>query len=311
MLKLGILTRDANHYASLVKQANLPGLQIEFCQNHVDSLPDLSQIEILLAEPKLAAQVVLHCPKLKWLQSTWAGNKPLFDLPRKDYLLSGVKDVFQDAMAEYVFAYMLYFSRNIAGFKQQQQQVLWQAPAHTTLKGKSLGILGVGNIGKGIAQKAQVFGMQVRGLSHSSRDCIHVDHYFVWSEISSLCKGLDYLLCLLPHSQQTEGVINAEFLALLPAHCIFINAGRGQTVVEQDLLTALKTNALKAAVLDVFSLEPLPGSHPFWSMENVFITQHSAAESKPEDIVQILLKNYDLFLQNLPLHGQLNFFKFY
>jgi phosphoglycerate dehydrogenase-like enzyme len=311
MLKLGILTRDANHYATLIKQANLPDLHIEFCQDHVDTLPDLSQVEILLAEPKLAAQVVLHCPKLKWLQSTWAGNKPLFDLPKQDYILSGVKDVFQDAMAEYVFAYMLYFSRNIAGFKQQQQQALWQAPVHATLKGKSLGILGVGNIGKGVAQKAQAFGMQVRGLSHRSRDCIHIDHYFVWSEISTLCKGLDYLLCLLPHSQQTEGVINAEFLALLPAHCIFINAGRGQTVIEEDLLSALQQQTIKAAVLDVFSLEPLASSHPFWSMENVFITQHTAAESQPQDIVQILLKNFALFLQNKPLHGQLDFCKAY
>ncbi|KXI27060.1 D-2-hydroxyacid dehydrogenase [Paraglaciecola hydrolytica] len=311
MYKLGILTRNATHYATLLEQAQLPDLHIEFCQDHVDTMPDLSQIDILLAEPKLAAQVVLNCPKLKWLQSTWAGNKPLFDLAKKDYLLSGVKDVFQDAMAEYVFAYMLYFSRNIEGFKQRQQKALWQAPVHTTLKGKNLGILGVGNIGKGVAQKAQAFGMQVRGLSHSSRDCMHVDQYFTWSEITTFCAGLDYLLCLLPHSQQTEGVIDAKLLALLPTHCVLINAGRGQTINEQDLLTALQQNTLKAAVLDVFSLEPLISSHPFWSMENVYITQHTAAESQPEDINKIFVKNYVLFMQNLPLQGLLDFHRGY
>ena len=311
MYKLGILSRDAESYATLITQADLQNLQLCFYHQDSASAADLSEVEILLAEPKLAAQVLMQCPQLKWLQSTWAGNKPVFDMPRQDYVFSGVKDVFQDAMAEYVFAYILYFSRNIAGFKQKQQQAMWQSPGFSSLKGQTLGIIGVGNIGKGVAATARAFGMRVKGLSRSSRDCDDVDEYFSWAGLTEFCSGLDYLVCLLPHSQHTEGVINAALLTLLPNSCVLINAGRGQALVEQDLILALNNNALKAAVLDVFCHEPLDAQHPFWQMDNVYITQHTAAESKPQDIAQIFVQNYALFTQGLPLHGQLDFSQAY
>lgn len=311
MYKLGILTRHAELYASLIQQAKLPQLDIVFAQEHEHDLADLSQLDILLAEPKLAAKILLQCTNLQWLQSTWAGNKPLFDLAKQDYVLTGVKDVFKGAMAEYVFAYILYFSRNIAAFKQQQTRAVWQAPAYSSLQGKTLGIIGVGNIGQAVAKTAKSFSMQVRGLTHSSRGCDFVDKYFSWAELPQFCHGVDYLLCLLPHTQATEGAIDQQLLSLLPPHCVLINAGRGQTIVEDDLTAALQQQLIKAAVLDVFDTEPLPQTHPFWTMDNVFITNHTAAESQPQDIAQIFLQNFNLFRHKQSLLGQLDFFKSY
>lgn len=311
MHQLGILSCQAGQYAALFQHAELSGIKLLFANEQAASPQQLAKVDILLADPDLAVKALEHCHQLKWLQSTWAGNKPLFDHPKRNYLLSGVKDVFQAAMVEYVFAYILYFSRNIDGFRQQQLKAKWHAPGFTSLGKRRLGIIGVGNIGQGVARAAKQFGMHVNGLSFHSRDCEAVDQYYQWDQAAEFCHGLDFLLCLLPHSQLTEGKIDQHFLALLPPECILINAGRGQTIVEQDLLNCLQNKRLKAAVLDVFEQEPLPATHPFWQMDNVYITQHTAAKSQPSEIFTIFKHNAALFSQNQPLHGQLNFLRGY
>lgn len=305
--KLGILSRDAEQYAQLITQRGLADINLSFACSSSPAPRELKQIDLLLAEPKLAANVLTHCENLRWLQSTWAGNQPLLIHPKQNYLLSGVKDVFQQAMSEYVLTYLLHFSRNVEVLGHLQQHKSWQPKASASLASKKIGILGVGNIGQGLAKTLQYFGMQVRGLSNKSRDCIDVDQYYDWANIADFCHELDFIVCLLPHTQLTEGIINHKVLAHLPAHCVLINAGRGQTLVEQDLIKVLKQKRLKAAVLDVFSIEPLAADNPLWHTKNVYITQHTAAESQPHDIADIFFKNFSLFKQHLPLHGALSF----
>jgi phosphoglycerate dehydrogenase-like enzyme len=307
MPKIGILSRNAKQYTQLIYEASLPQLALIISAQEVDVNADYSQIEILLGDPDLTAQILDQCTGLIWLQSTWAGNAPLLNKSKTDYQLCGVKDVFQQAMSEYVLAYLLYFARNIEGFKRAQTSKQWAPPHYAKLAGKSLGIMGVGNIGKGVAETAKAFGLLTRGFTRNTGDCGFIDQYYNYQQLADFADGLDYLLCLLPDSKATQSLIDAQFLSYLPKHCVLINAGRGATLVEPALIEALQQNKLKAAVLDVFTQEPLPVSHPFWQLDNLFITQHTAAESVPAQISELFINNYHRYIKGQPLAHLLDF----
>lgn len=311
MHNLAILSRDSAHYKKLIEDAQLADLKLLLVENKVAQDFDYSQVDILFGDPDLTVQVVEQCSGLKWLQSTWAGNAALFTLDKKDYQLCGVKDVFQQAMQEYVFAYLLYFSRNLNGFNQAQKNKIWEAPSYQSLAGKTIGIMGVGNIGKAIAKMAKHFSMTTRGYTRNSQDCEFIDQYYTFQHKQSFATGLDYLVCLLPQSEATTGLIDSNFLSYLPQHCVLINAGRGTTIVDSALIEAIKNKALQAAVLDVFEYEPLPEQHPYWQLDNIYVTLHTAAESLPQDIFQLFSSNYRRYINGLALQNLLDFEKGY
>jgi len=311
MHKVAILSRDSALYNTLIEEMQLPHLKLILVDNKIAEFFDYSQVDILFGDPDLTSQVVSQCTGLKWLQSTWAGNAALFALEKTDYQLCGVKDVFQQAMQEYVFAYLLYFSRNLAGFNRAQLNKTWAAPTYQSLAGKTLGIMGVGNIGQAVAKMAKHFSMQTRGYTRASNDCEFIDQYYTFNDTQNFATELDYLVCLLPQSKATTGLINSTFLSYLPKHCVLVNAGRGTTIVDSALIDAIKNNTLKAAVLDVFHQEPLPEHHPYWQLDNIYITQHTAAESLPEDIFPIFSDNYRRYINGSTLHNLLDFAKGY
>lgn len=307
MHNLAILSRDSALYNRLLEDAHLPDLKLILVDNKVTEDFDYSQVHILFGDPDLTSQVVSQCTELKWLQSTWAGNAALFALDKTNYQLTGVKNVFQQAMQEYVFAYLLYFSRNLTGFNQAQKNKTWAAPTYQSLAGKTLGIMGVGNIGKAVAKMAKQFSMKTRGYTRTSRDCEYIDQYYTYNDEQGFATGLDYLVCLLPQSNPTTGLIDSTFLSYLPKQCVLINAGRGSTVVDSALINALQNDRLQAAVLDVFEKEPLPEEHPYWQLNNTYVTQHTAAESLPEDIFPLFSDNYLRYMAGSALQHVLDF----
>ena len=210
-------------------------------------------------------------------------------------------------MQEFVFAYLLYFARNIDGFKQQQKTAFWGAPHFSGLAKKTLGIMGVGDIGQAIAHTAKHFGMHTKGYSRTKQHCSNIDNYYASGQEQAFAKDCDYLFCLLPQTPATTGLVDQRFLTHLPKHAVFINAGRGSCIDDDALIYALKKQQLKAAILDVFSHEPLPSKHPFWHLENIYITHHSAAISQPAQICPLFINNYQRFVQGLPLTNQLDF----
>ena len=311
MYQLGILSRDAAAYARALSHIQLDGLTISYQSDKAVITDTLANLDILLAEPDLAAEVLPHCTNLKWLQSTWAGVKPLMELQHGNYLITGVKDVFGRQMREYVFAYMLHFSRNVSLFEQNKLAGQWTPPSTDSLYGKRLGIMGVGSIGQEVAKAAKAFDMQVIGLTANSRDCSYIDKYYGVENKVEFASELDYLVCLLPHTEATEKLIDAKMLAALPTNCVLINAGRGQVIDDDALLVALNAGQLKAAVLDVFAEEPLPPDHPYWHSDRVHITQHTAAISQVEDITDIFQNNYERFCRNKTLKFQIDVSKGY
>lgn len=316
MAQLTILSRDASDYAQRIAALQLTGLSLASAATDPRAV-DPDTIEILLADPDLAAAVIDDCTQLVWLQSTWAGVTPLIEARHRDYVLTGVKGVFDALMREYVGAYLLHFARAIDDFHPRmgkpgaQRPLRWQPPRVQTLSGKRLGVLGAGSIGSALIPLGRLFGMTVVGLTRSGTGDPDFDALYDPDERADFARDLDYLVCLLPDTASTRAFIDAEFLLQLPAHCVLINTGRGSAVDDAALLAALDAGQLRAAVLDVFVEEPLPEGHPFWRHPRVWVTQHTAAISHPQAIVDVFADNYRRWLAGEPLAAQIDFARGY
>ena len=312
MPKLLILSYNTDEYVKLLQQVDLPNLEI---------VTDPAECDIVLGEPKRIRDELPLLTHLKWVQSIYAGVEPLVDpAQRRDYVLTNARGVFGELMSEYVFGYMLAHEKGIFKRFQAQQSTQWDRFESGLLRNKTIGLLGVGSIGAHMAGTAKHFMMKVRGFTQSSEDCKDVDEYFHPSAstlptaplsaengIISFAKGLDYLVVVLPKTDGTDKIVNAELLDALPNHAVLINVGRGNAVDEPALVKALESNKIAGVVLDVTAQEPLPEEHPFWKTPNLLLTFHTSAMSFPEDMVRLFAENYRLYLECKPLKYIVNF----
>ena len=298
MPKLLLLAQDPDQYLALLKSA-LPGLEIVTAP--------VADCELGFGDPSLLKDVIPLLPRLKWVQATWAGVEPLLDPAlRRDYILTNARGVFGPLMSEYIFGYLLLHERHILQHIESQKQNRWNELTTGTLRGKTLGLMGVGSIGAHVAGTAKHFGMTVRGFTRASEACSDVDAYF-HADLPAFAAGLDYLVNVLPNTRETRQLIDSSVLAALPAHALFFNVGRGSAVDESALAEALSQGRLRGAVLDVFQQEPLPPDHIFWRTPNLIITSHTAAPSFPKDIAALFIENYQRLAQGEKLKYQVDF----
>lgn len=305
MPKLLILSKQAKEYARLVEAAGLPQLDGMTFQASEDC-------EIVFGEPSLIRDALPYLPRLKWIQSMWAGVEPLLDpASRRNYVLTNARGVFGGLMSEFVFGYLMAHERKIFQRREAQKNKTWDHTLTGTLQGKTIGLLGVGSIGAELGRTAKFFGMTVCGYTQKSETSEHVDMYFHGSNLPKFASRLDYLVSVLPNTAETKKIVNADLLNALPSHALFINVGRGQAVDEPALIEALTKNKIAGAVLDVFEEEPLPPQHPFWTTPNLLMTFHTSAPSFPEDITKIFIENYLLYIEGKPLKYRVDFEKGY
>ena len=303
MSSLFILTSDSDEYTGLIESAHLPNLK--FTSNPEDC-------DIVLGEPKLIRDTLPRLSAVRWIQAIYAGVESLMDPSlRRDYVLTNARGVFGELMSEYVFGYLLFHEKKILERIRAQESKQWQRPESGVLRGKAIGLLGVGSIGAHIASTAKHFGLSVRGFTRESESCADVDAYYHHPNVLKFVEGLDYLVTVLPRTADTNKIVNTELLNSLPPHAIFINVGRGNAVDELALVTALNEGKIAAAVLDVFAEEPLPQDHAFWTTRNLLMTFHTSAISYPESITQLFIENYQLYAESKPLKYQVDFEKGY
>ena len=295
-----ILSKHARAYRELVEAARLPDLAFADAP--------AADVEIVFGEPSLIRPALPELPSVGWVQSTWAGVEPLLDRSlRRDYLLTNARGVFGPLMTEYVFGYLLAHERLMFQKRDSQRAGRWDAAPPGTLRGKTIGLIGVGTIGAALAKTAKHFGMRVRGYTRASESCADVDAYFHGDDRLAFAAGLDYLVSIAPNTTRTRRLVDAALLAALPPRAVFVNPGRGSTVDEPALAAALVEGRLAGAVLDVFEHEPLPADHVFWRTPNVVITSHTAALSVPVDIAPVFIDNYRRFAAGQPLRYRVDF----
>lgn len=303
-----ILSHNADRYAKLIADTNIPDLEIKPTVTIDQARCTGVQSNILLAPPQLARELLPSMKKLQWMQSTWAGvNTLLEESCRKDYLLTGVKGVFGPIMSEYVFCYILMHSRNALQCYELQKDRQWKMPMPGLLRGRKIGIMGVGSIGLAIAKTAKYFNMTTLGYSRSATLKPDIDSMFNQDEILDFVSDLDYLVAVLPETPSTNQLINTTILKAMKPDSLLINVGRGNVIDEIALIEALDSDEIGGAVLDVFQQEPLPQSHPLWNTPGVIITSHRAALTYPEDIVPLFVNNYKRFIAGQELLYRIDF----
>lgn len=311
MHTLLILSRFARDYHVLIESAHLPDLAITSTTDPADAAASAALFDLAFGEPALLRQVMPALTAVRWVQSTWTGVEPLLDPALcRDYILTNARGVFGGQMSEYVFAYLLARERKVFEKRASQDAVRWDATPPGRLRGKQIGLLGVGTIGAALARTAKHFGMHVKGYTRASEDSADVDEYFhgpLADVAPAFASDLDYLVSVMPGTAATRHLIGRALLRALPPRAVFVNPGRGGVVDEAALAAALQEGRLAGAVLDVFETEPLPADHVFWRMPNVVITSHTAALSAPPDIAPIFIDNYRRLLRGESLQYRVDF----
>ncbi len=306
--KLLILSQHCEIYKQLIEQAGLPGLSVLAVNNLEEAVRSGGECDMLFGEPLLASKAINQLRQVGWVQATWAGVEPMLAAGmRRDYVLTNARNVYGPMMSEYVFGYLLMIEQRILPRWEAQQAKKWDEGPSGKLKGKVLGLLGVGSIGAHLATSAHQFGMVVHGYSRQSDACREVDRYFHGGALEKFAADLDYLVCCLPGTGATKGLVNADLFAALPARTWLVNIGRGSTVDENALVRALGEGSIAGAVLDVFMDEPLPAENPLWTTPNTFITAHIAARNYPPTIAALFIENYKLYIQGKALQYQVSF----
>ena len=296
-----VLAPDADRYLAELGALASSGTELVAAPSAQGALDDPRAFPVILGQPDIVAEYLAGGAEVRWIQSTWAGVRPLLSQARRDFVLTGVKDVFGAPIADYVMAYILAFEIKLLERLGRQARRSWWPEDSGSPTGKTMGILGTGSIGRHLAKVAAAFGMRVTGLNRSGQRADGFDAVFPVRRLAEFLGEADYVVCTLPDTPATRGLLDKDALAALKKSAYLVNVGRGPVLDEFALADALERGDLAGAALDVFVEEPLPRDHPVWHARNCIVTAHVAARSLPADIAGIFRENYERLLSGEPL----------
>jgi len=199
------------------------------------------------------------------------------------------------AMEHYVLWQVLNHHRRFWEIEAAQRAARWIDQTYPAPWARKVGVMGLGTLGEAVARRLKSFGFDTSGWSRSAKTIADVTVFSGTDRIDAFLKDLEILVCLLPLTPETQGILNADVFRHLAPGAGLINVGRGAQLNEADLLSALESGQLAAASLDVFAAEPLPAAHPFWRHDRIFITPHLAADVDPESAALAIKRQIDRF----------------
>lgn len=204
------------------------------------------------------------------------------DYPPGVPLIRMIDSGLTQGMVEYVCAFVLRFHREIDPVEAAAKAGGWEAKIPVPAAGRTVGFLGFGHLGQACARALDPFGFVLRGWSLSLKTVPGVEVFSGPDSLSDFLRNTDILVCLLPLTAQTENILDARTMGLLPRGAYVINVARGRHVVDEDLIALLDSGHLAGAALDVFRREPLPEGHPFYAHPKIIVTPHMSAITMPE-----------------------------
>lgn len=278
----------------------------------IDTLPRKEQPS---AEQKARTEVLMafgasagllpEMPKLRWIQCMMAGVEGWLALPDfpANLPLTCARGTHEDSMPENILGAIFYVAKPYATNAANQKQGKWVPTMAQPLNGKTLGILGIGAIGKNTARLAAAIGMRVIGTRRVPSPVEHVEKVVGGDRTDEILAESDFVLNLLPATPETANYIDAERLGRMKPTAWFLNFGRGHTVNDDDLVAAVKAGKIAGALLDVFRVEPLPAGHPFWTTENILILPHIGGPHPQRDkfVSRLFVENLARYLDGKPL----------
>ncbi len=261
---------------------------------------------------RLVLPVVFRLDRLRWFHTFSAGvDAPAFQmLIDRGTLLTNSSGASAPSIAQYVLAMMLYRTKRIGEWREQQRRRQWRQIQTDELTGQTVGIIGTGAIGGEVARLAKAFGMHVIGARRSDMRARHVDELVPPRRLHSLLKRSDFVVVACPLTRETDGLIGEEELHAMKPTATLINIARGRIVREAALVRALKEGLIAGACLDVFEREPLAESSELWPLPSVVVTPHNSGFSprNMERAMSIFIDNLERLVQgkklrNLVLHA--------
>lgn len=245
-------------------------------------------------------------PNLKAIFSIGAGidhfrSDP--ELPRHLPVARMLEPALSAGMSEFVVLAVLHHHRAMGDYARQQRERVWRVRPQVLAARRRIGLLGLGALGRDAAAKLLSFGFPVSGWSRGPKRVTGVSCHHGEAGLRALLADSDILVCLLPLTAETAGILSAETFARLPRGAAIVNVARGGHLVEDDLIPALDSGHLSGATLDVFHTEPLPPEHAFWTHPKIVLTPHAAAATLPETAALAVAENIARCEAGEPLRG--------
>ncbi len=294
---LGFQTRKLNILFASTKEKPefwFPLLQKLLPGDRFYAWPDVNGGDIDVAVVATHPQgTFANLPRLKLIQSLWMGVENIVgdaELPRGVPVARLIDPGMVAAMGETVIAYVLDWHRHFYCYRSFQNQNTWKRRRQYLASDRTIGILGLGELGGSIALKLRAMGFNVAGWSRRPKQ---IEGVFCSTSIEEVISRSDALVCLLPLTEKTKGILNSKTLGFVRKDGCIINVARGGHVVVPDLVAALDSKHLAHAYLDVFEPEPLPSSSPLWSHPGITLTPHIAALSEPRTSVGKIAENIE------------------
>ncbi len=273
---------EAERYAALVR-APRRRVTVRAAGTPEQAARIVGDVDVLYAW-RFPPELYARAPRLAWIQAMGAGVEWVLApaLP-PGVVVTRAPGVFGAWMTEYVLGWCLWVTQRMAAFREAQRARRWLG--HLTpdrLRGKTMLVVGLGDIGRAIARAARALGVRTLGVSRSARPVGGVERVFRVSALGRALAEADFVVLVLPLTPDTRGLIGARELEAMKPTAWLVNVGRGAVVREEALVQALRERRIGGAVLDVFSVEPLPTDHPLWGLDNVVVTPHISGPSTPE-----------------------------
>ena len=257
--------------------------------------------EIVFARGKsepFPREAILCCDSVKWIQASGAGVIT-GRLDTNKVTITNAPGIHAEVMAQYTLWAILNHRLGFPRMARNQSKSLWDKKLLVSAAGATLAVIGFGRIGVEVGRLAKAVGLKVIGVRAHPKPSEHADEVVGTDRLHDALGKADFVLNVLPLTEETRGLFNAEVIATMKPGACLINTGRGHIVEENALVAAIESGRLGAAVLDVFATEPLPPESPLWTLENVVITPHTAGDmiDWEDDVTNLFCNNLERWIK--------------
>lgn len=290
--------------ASALRQS-IPDVDVHVCLDTDHDPPNAATLDVLVANT-FPSGLLGRCPRLRWLQLTGGGSEhvPAGD-PGVGLVVTHAGDVAARAVAEFAWMALLALAKDAPELVRQQARRVWAAPAARRIAGSHLVLLGLGNVGAEIARLARAFDVRVTAVTRRGRPSPLVERSVTPDALVEIARDADHLIIAVPSQPDTRRLVADPVVRALPEHAVIINLARGSILDTDAVVAALRERRLRAALLDVHEVEPLPVDSPLWATEGLWVTPHCAYAhpGEAEELAALIIDNLTRFRAGAPLRN--------
>ena len=305
---VGIYDPEPDSYLPLLEAA-VPAECLRVCRDPERLEEVVADVEVLLAF-KFAGRVfpresVLRLPKVAWVQLASAGSDHMLPFNPERLTVTNASGIHGATMAEYVIGMLIHGMWDFRRLERQRTERRWLRYEVPSLSGLTMAIVGGGQVGQRIAERARAFGMKTHGVRRGGAPSKAFDETRGPDGLQDVLETADVVVLALPLTPETRGMFGERVLGWIKPGAWLVNVSRGGIVVEEALLPRLQDGRLGGGILDVFATEPLPAESAFWDLPNVMVTPHIASEFMgwPRAVAQLFLENLERFRRGATLHN--------